>query len=69
MIQKNSQLENLLQSPSEIKEYISSQNPDILILGGDIIEGVNDINLVQEYISGIEVKQKYYVNGRFKSWR
>lgn len=57
------QLENLLQSPSEIKEYISSQNPDILILGGDIIEGVNDIDLVQEYISGIEVKQKYYVNG------
>lgn len=56
-------LENLAIKPDELANKINDLNTDIIVLGGDIIEGKEGIEKIEEYLSNINIKDKYYILG------
>lgn len=56
-------LENLAIKPDKLANKINDLNTDIIVLGGDIIEGKEGIEKIEEYLSNINIKDKYYILG------
>lgn len=56
-------LENLAIKPDKLTDKINNLNADVIVLGGDIIEGKEGIEKIEEYLSNINIKDKYYILG------
>ena len=56
-------LENLAIKPDKLANKINDLNADVIVLGGDIIEGKEGIEKLEEYLSNINIKDKYYILG------
>ncbi len=55
--------ENLAIKPDKLANKINDLNADVIVLGGDIIEGKEGIEKLEEYLSNINIKDKYYILG------
>ncbi len=53
----------------DLLKLINSLDPDVVILGGDLVDRLtSDLNFVEYFVASIEASEKFYVLGNHEYW-